>query len=158
LVLIAESLGPPNLVCTTSVQGANQYIHTEQNVSISWKKFEIFSIRINPSRRHVFPPLFLFIKSYAYLEVSVPNKTEMVDTESPVETPAEKPEVNMDRISSDDNTADGTKSESPIFEEPGAAPATVLTPWVAPNGGVKAWSAVLGGFLCQFASFGFLNV
>lgn len=30
--------------------------------------------------------------------------------------------------------------------------------FVAPNGGYKAWAAVAGGFLCQFASFGFLNV
>ena len=86
----------------------------------------------------------------------------MVNTEPPVETPVEKPiekpEVNMDSVTSDNNTSDGAKSGSPVFEEPGAAPTAVLTPWVAPNGGLKAWSAVLGGFLCQFASFGFLNV
>lgn len=26
-----------------------------------------------------------------------------------------------------------------------------------PNGGLKAWLCVLGAFLCQFCSFGFLN-
>lgn len=29
--------------------------------------------------------------------------------------------------------------------------------FVPPNGGLKAWLCVLGGFCCQFCSFGFVN-
>ncbi|KAF2669308.1 MFS general substrate transporter [Microthyrium microscopicum] len=36
-------------------------------------------------------------------------------------------------------------------------PAPVSVPYVAPDGGWKAWSTVAGGFFCQFASFGFIN-
>ena len=75
-----------------------------------------------------------------------------------METPVEKQEANMESITSNNHTSDEPKSEGAIFEEPPAAPTTVTTPFVAPDGGLKAWSAVLGGFLCQFASFGFLNV
>jgi hypothetical protein len=122
------------------------------------EKREIVSSRIDPSCFGLFPPLFFYLKNYTHLEVSIPTKTKMVHTEPAMETAVEKQEVNMERVTSNNYTSDGTKSESPIFEEPRAAPTTSITPFVAPDGGLKAWSAVLGGFLCQFASFGFLNV
>ena len=75
----------------------------------------------------------------------------MVDTESSIETTVEKQEANMESITSNDHTSDGPKSEGAILQEPPAAPTAVITPFAAPDGGLKAWSAVLGGFLCQFA-------
>lgn len=75
-----------------------------------------------------------------------------------METPVEKQEANLEGVASNNHTSDGTQSKSTILEEPQASPTIPTTPFAAPNGGLKAWSAVLGGFLCQFASFGFLNV
>lgn len=56
------------------------------------------------------------------------------------------------------NAANMSKGEGLILESlPAHEPAAPIGV-VAPDGGYKAWAAVVGGFLCQFASFGFLNV
>jgi hypothetical protein len=82
----------------------------------------------------------------------------MADVASSKEIPIEEEKATLERISSSNHAPVEPKSEGPIFEEPAATPATPIAPFAAPDGGWKAWSAVLGGFLCQFASFGFLNV
>jgi hypothetical protein len=132
--------------------------HTGQDASPPGEKHEIVSIKIDPSCFDIFPPLFIHLKYYTYLEVSIPIKTKMAHTESSMETPVGKQEANLEGVASNNHTSDGTQSKSAILEEPRATPTIPITPFAAPNGGLKAWSAVLGGFLCQFASFGFLNV
>lgn len=82
----------------------------------------------------------------------------MVDAESSREKPLEGQKTSLERVSSNSNSLEGPRSESAVFEESTGASTTPIIPFAAPNGGLKAWSAVLGGFLCQFASFGFLNV
>ncbi|KAF4633953.1 hypothetical protein G7Y89_g4162 [Cudoniella acicularis] len=57
----------------------------------------------------------------------------------------------------DNGSSDGSKGEELVLEGT-SAPKPAPQGFVAPNGGLAAWSAVAGGFLCQFASFGFLNV
>ncbi|KAL2165668.1 hypothetical protein VTG60DRAFT_4051 [Thermothelomyces hinnuleus] len=51
-----------------------------------------------------------------------------------------------------DNDAAASREST---QEPSMAPAPV--PFVPPDGGMRAWLTVAGGWLCQFCSFGFIN-
>ena len=131
--------------------------YTEQDVSPS-RNDQADNIRIDTPCVSFHSPLFIHIENRTHLEISIPTKAKMVDATASEEIPIEGQTADLERISPRNHTSDGPKSEGAIFKEPTVAAATPIAPFIAPNGGLKAWSAVLGGFLCQFASFGFLNV
>jgi MCP family monocarboxylic acid transporter-like MFS transporter 10 len=79
----------------------------------------------------------------------------MANIEASNKKKVEEKKNSLERYPSNSQSADGTTSDSTIFED---APAATTAPVMVLNGGFAAWSAVAGGFLCQFASFGFLNV
>ena len=56
----------------------------------------------------------------------------------------------------------GTHGGDPVARDIGSGNSALgepkaTTEQVPPDGGLQAWLCVLGAFLCQFSSFGFLN-
>ncbi|KAF1816712.1 putative monocarboxylate permease [Eremomyces bilateralis CBS 781.70] len=45
----------------------------------------------------------------------------------------------------------------PIEKKPSAGPAAAFDPSAFPDGGLKAWTVVIGAFACLFCSFGWIN-
>lgn len=126
-----------------------------QDESLSEKSHQTRHTQPDPSCFSLLSPLFVSPERLAHLEIPTPTAEEMADSQGQKEKLGRKSSA-VEQRPADDNFTDGSKSEGSISENSPKPAAPVG--FVAPNGGYKAWSAVVGGFLCQFASFGFLNV
>jgi hypothetical protein len=126
-----------------------------QDESLSEKNRQTRHTEPDPSCFSLLSPLFVSPQRLAHLEISTPTAEEMADPQGQEEKFDRKSSA-VEQRPADDNSTNGSKSEGSISESAPKPPAPVG--FVASDGGYKAWSAVMGGFLCQFASFGFLNV
>jgi hypothetical protein len=128
------------------------------NESLSEKSRRVGHNEVDPSCFSLLSPLFISPQRLAHLEVSAPAAEEMANVQGQKEK-LERKTTTVEQRPTDDNSMRGSKSEGSISEDSRTPkPVGPVVGFVAPNGGYKAWSAVVGGFLCQFASFGFLNV
>lgn len=111
----------------------------------------------DPSCFDLRSPLFVTSESLTHLEVSTPATNEMANSQGQIPKVQRESDV-MEQRRADSDSTNGSKNESSVPKSFPSSELTTPMPFVAPDGGYKAWSAVAGGFLCQFASFGFLNV
>jgi hypothetical protein len=128
-----------------------------QDEPLSEKSRETSHNQLDPSCFSLLSPLFISSQRLTHLEVPTPTTEKMADAQDQEEK-LERKTTTMEQRPADDNSSSRSKSEGSISEGSPTPKTAAPVGFVAPNGGYKAWSAVAGGFLCQFASFGFLNV
>lgn len=136
-----------------------------QNECLSAKSCQTIEQRHNqpdPSCFSLLSPLFIPAGRLTHVEIPAQGREKMAS----IPSTREKPQLELEEKESfveqkrqpDNHSTSGFKSDGSISEGSNSPQKLAPVAYTAPNGGYLAWSAVAGGFLCQFASFGFLNV
>jgi len=116
----------------------------------------------DPSCFSLLSPLFIPAERLTHVEIPAQGREKMAalpSREGKLQLDLEEKDTAVEQKQQPYNhPTSGFKSDGSISEGSNSLQKSVPVAYVAPNGGYLAWSAVAGGFLCQFASFGFLNV